>query len=141
MLLDCDDKNILTVRVNENMANQTETFMVEDGSNCTIRINNSTSSTVYNEIPIWYVDYTVYHGDNTTVENDPIVIRREQSTNNELTFFAIYPECYLDKLSDRLSVDTSRRFAYLTDLNLCIGSQCFCSFGIFLNFRLNHRSQ
>jgi len=102
MLLDCDDKNILTANINENMIGQMETVMVEDGANCTMRINNSTSSTKGGEKPIWYVNYTIYHGDKTAVEEDPIVILQEQSVNNEYANFERIPECYFAKLSDHL---------------------------------------
>jgi len=106
MLLDCDDKNILTANINENMIGQMETVMVEDGANCTMRINNSTSSTKGGEKPIWYVNYTIYHGDKTAVEEDPIVILQEQSVNNEYANFERIPECYLAKLSDHLDNST-----------------------------------
>jgi hypothetical protein len=106
MLLDCDDRNILTVNINENMIDQMETVMVEDGANCTIRINNSTSSTKGGEKPIWYVNYTVYHGNKTTVEEDPIVILQEQSVNNEYANFERIPECYFAKLSNHLDNST-----------------------------------
>ena len=106
MLLDCDDKNILTSNINENMIGKTETVMVEDGANCTIRINNSTSSTKGDEKPIWYVNYTIYHGNKTAVEEDPIVILQEQSVNNEYANFERIPECYFTKLSDHVDNST-----------------------------------
>jgi len=98
MLLDCDDRNVLTVNINVNMASKMETVMVEDGTKCTIRINNSTII----DSPIWYVNYTVYHGDRKSVEEDPIVILQEQSMYNEFANFERIPNCYIERLSDHL---------------------------------------
>mmetsp|Transcript_12694 Transcript_12694/g.31961 ORF Transcript_12694/g.31961 Transcript_12694/m.31961 type:complete len:1307 (-) Transcript_12694:198-4118(-) len=106
MILDCDDRNILTLHVSEKMEGQMETVKVEDGANCTIRVNNMTISTHQGENPIWYVNYTVYHGDEDDVEKEPIVIIQEQSANTEYSTFARLPECYFTKLSDYLDVST-----------------------------------
>lgn len=106
MILDCDDRNILTLHVSEEMEGQMETVMVEDGANCTIRVNNISSATHQNEKAMWYVNYTVYHGDKDDVEKEPIVILQGQSANTEYSTFARLPECYFTKLSDYLDVST-----------------------------------
>jgi len=106
MILDCDDKNVLTVHVNKNMEGQMETVLVEDGANCTMRINNSTSSSLFNENPIWYVNYTIYDGDHIDVQENPIVIREGNSADMEFMSFPLLPGCYFRKLSNYLDNST-----------------------------------
>ena len=100
MVLDCDNKNIFTVHIKQDMSGHMETFMVEDGASCTLRITNSTSSTQSMQQAMWYVNYTVYHGNTTDVENEPIIIHQDQSVDNEFAMFQRLPDCYFEKLSD-----------------------------------------
>jgi hypothetical protein len=96
LLLDCDGRNQLTVQVNDTMSGHNQTVKVDDGANCTIRITNTTANQP--RLSIWYVNYTIYHGDSTNDE-EPIVILREQSAAKNVANFKRYPNCYLNKLS------------------------------------------
>ena len=97
--LSCDDMYLLSLHVSDNMAGHMETILVEDAAICTIRIQNSTNTSLLDMRPIWYVDYTIYHGDEASVESDPIVIVRESSANREFTAFVQISECILSTVS------------------------------------------
>jgi len=109
MLLDCDDVNVFTIPVNANMSGMNETFMIEDGANCTVGIKNSTASTIGSrelESPILYVNYTIFHGDKTAMEENPIVIVKGESEKNEFAIFERIQDCYFAKLSEYLDNTT-----------------------------------
>ncbi len=102
MILDCDDKNVLMVSINENMANQTETVKVADGANCLLGVRNSTVGAG----DIWYVDYTVFHGDKDSIVNDPIVMAEGNSYEASVTYFQRIEDCILEKLGDHIDIST-----------------------------------
>ena len=94
LLLDCDDRNVLLVKLNQKMSGNMETVMIEQGANC--------SMTFKYRSPSWYVNYTVFQGDETTIEINPIVILQDHSAE---VHFQRIPDCFFTKLSDH--VDTS----------------------------------
>jgi len=112
LLLDCDDRNVLTVRINREMAGGSEIVMVEDGANCTMRIQNSTSATTgfaaaaddeHHQSSVWYVNYTVFHGNASSSAAAPIAVVHEQSNEREFVSFERIPECYLSRLSGHIN--------------------------------------
>jgi len=102
MTLDCDGSNVLLVPINEAMTNKTETVMVTDGASCSMMIKNVTSH--YDDV--WFVDYTIYHGDKNSIEIDPIVIKTGSSFEKEVTKFQRIPNCFFTKLSDFINKTT-----------------------------------
>ena len=55
---------------------------------------------------IYYVNYTVFHGDEASIDNDPIVIRNGDSYEDGLINFQRIPECFFSKLSDYIDITT-----------------------------------
>jgi len=100
LFLDCDDKNVLSIYISESMENQTETVMVEDGSNCTLTIRNNTA---FRDIdsptndPILFVDYTIFHGKSENIE-----ILTSHSNLFATENFRRIPECYFSKLESHI---------------------------------------
>ena len=75
---------------------------VEDGASCNLRIKNNTGSL----LGIYYVQYTVFHGDEESIDgSDPIIIARGDSYIQETTHFKRIRECYFDKLSNHVEID------------------------------------
>jgi hypothetical protein len=87
----CDEVEFLSVSINEDMENKSETIMVPDGANCTISVRNTTS----NDTEL-YVDYTVFHGDEESIIEDPIVIVEAYINTDTImqVDFTRIPECY-----------------------------------------------
>ena len=83
MVLDCEGSNVLMVSIDEAMMNKTETVVVADGASCSMMVKNVTTE----QIDIWFVDYTIYHGDQSSIERDPIVITTGSSEKEEVTKF------------------------------------------------------
>ena len=102
LILDCDDTNVLTVSISKDMARKTETVMVADGANCTMEIQNSTIG----GRAIFYVDYTIFHGDKDSIDTDPIVITQGDSYENSDTHFQRIEDCFLTKLGDHVEKAT-----------------------------------
>jgi hypothetical protein len=102
LVLDCDNTPILMVSVSESMANKSETVMVADGTDCSLRIKNATSGPAY----IWYVNYTVFHGDKISIESDPIVIVQTNSYEREVSYFRKIEDCVLTKLSEYIDISS-----------------------------------
>ena len=102
--LDCNGKNVMIVYIKDSMINQTETVKIEDGAHCTIVLQNSTTSgksDLYEDEPIWFVDYTVFH-EATFVKNDDdkkknITILSRNSNVSSVSF-KIVPGCFFDVL-------------------------------------------
>ena len=94
LTLDCDGENILMVSINEQMANQTETVWVSDGSTCMMMVTNATIGNA----EIFYVDYTIFHGDAQSIETDPIVMVHGNSFDETVTYFQRVEDCFLSKL-------------------------------------------
>mmetsp|Transcript_5067 Transcript_5067/g.9753 ORF Transcript_5067/g.9753 Transcript_5067/m.9753 type:complete len:901 (-) Transcript_5067:222-2924(-) len=105
LIFDCEGdqgNNLLMVSIDVAMMNKTETVMVADGASCSIMIKNVTSE----QIDIWFVDYTIYHGDKESIENDPIVITTGSSFEKEVTEFQRIPDCFITKLGDYVNKTT-----------------------------------
>jgi hypothetical protein len=98
LFINCDGNKVLNIYVDEPMENQTETIMVNDGADCTMTIRNDSGSFD----PIWYADYTIFHGDKKSVESNSIVVAESSSAKESTSNFKRIPECYLDELSDHI---------------------------------------
>ena len=70
------------------MTNNTETAMIEDGAICKLVVRNTTGATSdWDNEPIWYVNYTIFHGHEGAIEIQQVVILQQQSCKNELVDF------------------------------------------------------
>jgi len=106
-IVDCDGVNVMAIYVDNTMENKSETIMVEDGAMCRISVSNTTSfDAKWNNDPIWWVNYTVYHGNDTTNE-----IISGYSGDAESIDFHQLPQCYFEKLKNSIDVST----AYVTN--------------------------
>ena len=102
LFIDCDGRNVLNIYVQKSMEDKTETIMVNDGADCTITIRNVTDG--YDAI--WYVSYTIFHGDKGSVENNPIVLQQNSSNEVSDSNFRRIPDCFFDRLSDHIENST-----------------------------------
>jgi len=99
----CDEVNILSIYVDDTMNGAAETLMVEDGARCRISLSNTTNPDEHwDNDPIWWVNYTVYHGNDTTNE-----IISANSAETELSSFHRIPDCYFDMFSDFIDLSTA----------------------------------
>jgi len=106
-IVDCDGVNVMAIYVDSGMENKSETLMVEDGSICQISVSNTTSfDAKWDNDPIWWVNYTVYHGNDTTNE----IISGYSGDAESIEFHQI-PQCYFEKLKNSIDVST----AYVTN--------------------------
>jgi hypothetical protein len=55
---------------------------------------------------IYHVDYTVFHGDEASIDNNPIVIMNADSYEDGLVYFQRIPDCFFSKLSDYINTTT-----------------------------------
>eukprot|EP00534_Pseudo-nitzschia_fraudulenta_P008305 CAMPEP_0201149792 /NCGR_PEP_ID=MMETSP0851-20130426/11026_1 /ASSEMBLY_ACC=CAM_ASM_000631 /TAXON_ID=183588 /ORGANISM="Pseudo-nitzschia fraudulenta, Strain WWA7" /LENGTH=880 /DNA_ID=CAMNT_0047426267 /DNA_START=109 /DNA_END=2751 /DNA_ORIENTATION=+ len=102
--LDCNGRNILSVYIDESMVNNAETVFVEDGSDCTLTVRNTTSIGEPDpgiDDPIWFVEYTLIHGNKT----DTIEILTKQSSEISAVNFKRIPNCYIKKLEEHVGID------------------------------------
>jgi hypothetical protein len=109
LFIDCDERSVLSMYVDKSMENHTETIMVNDGANCSITIRNETSARGYRFVDadtIWYVKYTIFHGDKTSMENNSIVVAQSFSGFDRYSNFKRIPECLFSKLSDHFDNST-----------------------------------
>jgi hypothetical protein len=108
--LSCDGVKVLKVYINESMAKKNETVMVPDRSTCNMIITNTTSfNPTFNDDPIWYVNFTVYNGDN---ERTPILVEGNTHENGDVEFDMI-PDCFFEELPNingELNVDFQNDF-------------------------------
>jgi len=102
-IVDCNDVNVLSTYVNDTMLGNTETLLVEDGASCRISVSNTTNFfEKWDNDPIWWVRYTVYHGNGTQY---PIITG--DSYVEESTEFQRVTSCYFDKLGGSLDLSTA----------------------------------
>eukprot|EP00531_Pseudo-nitzschia_arenysensis_P000398 CAMPEP_0116156516 /NCGR_PEP_ID=MMETSP0329-20121206/22873_1 /TAXON_ID=697910 /ORGANISM="Pseudo-nitzschia arenysensis, Strain B593" /LENGTH=1018 /DNA_ID=CAMNT_0003653603 /DNA_START=73 /DNA_END=3129 /DNA_ORIENTATION=- len=96
MILDCDGINVLMVNIKAEMKFARETVYVSDGADCEVTVKNNTGG----PLDIQYVNYTVYHGNETQVDTDRIVMFNADSFTESVHKFRRIPECYFEKLSE-----------------------------------------
>jgi len=94
----CDNKTVLSVQIDQTMEGKNATIVVWDGADCIVYVRNNTGDEmdIWDNIPIWYVDYTIYKGQDNRFT--PIVT--ENSRDHNLADFFITPKCYSKKLEE-----------------------------------------
>ena len=99
--LECNGSPVLTIDIEEAMANYSETVFVIDGANCTLEVQNATGMETFTyplqAEPIWIVDYTIFHGNQNSL-GEPVEILTHQSSDSEVVNFERIPDCYFRKL-------------------------------------------
>ena len=110
-IVDCDQDNslsaslekkvnVLSINVDKSMENQTEIIKVPDGARCQISVSNTVNFVnKWDDDPIWFVNYTVYHGEGTDIE----IISGDSSKEQSAAFHRI-PECYLTKFKEWMNI-------------------------------------
>jgi hypothetical protein len=89
--LDCDEKPVLTIYIEDAMVDKSETVMVNDGANCTLVVRNT-------DDPTWFINYTLFHGSG----KDAVEILTRHSKQAERIQFNRIPSCFFEKLGDHL---------------------------------------
>jgi hypothetical protein len=97
-------RTILSMDVDKSMENGTETIMVEDGADCRISVRNSViGGNRWDSKPIWFINYTVYHG--KSIDEDNRIISA-YSGDEDSTYFRIISDCYFGIL-DGMKISTA----------------------------------
>jgi hypothetical protein len=103
LVVDCDGDNVLSLYIEDFMENETETIQVGDGARCKVGVSNTTNfQKKWDNDPIWWVDYSIYHGNDTTNH----MIDGYSGEVGEINFHRI-PECYFDKLDGIIELFTA----------------------------------
>ena len=102
MILDCDGKTVLEVAIQGKMKFESQTVNVTDGAECTMTVRNTTGGLA----DIQFVKYTIYHGDEKSIEANPIVMLQEDSSVEGIRSFRRIPECYFSKLGEYVDTTT-----------------------------------
>ena len=101
---------MISTYIDESMQNTSETVMVEDGANCTFSVQTVTpfknKDFIEAQVPILQVDYTIFHGDKESIEQNPIIVLSKQGNLQNTIDFRIFPQCYFTKLSDYIDNTT-----------------------------------
>jgi len=107
--LDCDGKTVLSLYVDESMVNESETVMVADGAECELLVQNSASLSpqvdIMEDAPIWYIDYTLFHGEQNDNGNAKVEILTQQTNQERKVNFKLIPDCYFQSLKDHVDGD------------------------------------
>merc|ERR1719491_28978 len=76
LYLICNGKTLIShINVNNSMENAYTTVMIEEGANCTMGIQNTTIDAIeVADTAIFYINYTIFHGDKTSLDQNPVVI-------------------------------------------------------------------
>ena len=100
LILDCNGKNVISIYVDESMENATETVMVENGANCTMTVQNTTGDIdwIGDKTSILHINYTIFHGNKTSIEQKPIIIFPGETQKQNTINFKVVPTCYFEKL-------------------------------------------
>ena len=123
MIVDCNEANspekvnYLSVYIENNstnsMGNQTETVWVPQGAQCEISVSNTTNSVNEWDIsPIWFINYTVFHGDGDGKWSDGSAIKiisGESSKEQSITFRRI-PDCYFERVKALMNLTSVYSF-------------------------------
>jgi len=102
-IVDCDGVNVLSLYIDKYMEGQNETIMVKDGARCKVSVSNTTNFfEKWDNDPIWWVDYSFYHGNSTTNE-----IMNGFSGDINTKMFHRIPECYFEQLESYIEVSSA----------------------------------
>jgi len=98
--VDCKGIYVMSIYLDKPMENHTETVMVEDGSMCSVSASNRTNlEPRWDDDPIWWVKYSVYHGRDTSIE----IIRGNSAMEQSIDFHRI-KDCYFGKLEGSINI-------------------------------------
>ena len=89
LILNCNGNNVIFIYVDESMPNATKTVIVKDGANCTNTVQNTIGDIdwIKDKIPILHITFIIYHGDESNIEQNPIVVASgETKTKNTIDF-------------------------------------------------------
>ena len=108
LLLICNENIVMSIYVDKSMERATETVLVADGANCTMTVRNSTVDTrnFCDKTPILHINFTIFHGDKTIIQQNPIVVGSELTSKQNSINFRIVPDCYFGKLHYHLDNTT-----------------------------------
>jgi len=102
-IVDCDDDNMLSIYIDKSMESNSETIYVRDGARCKVSVSNTTNfEAKWDNDPIWWVEYTVYHGPTT----EHIILSGDSGVESTVSFHRV-PECYFKKLEGSVKVSTA----------------------------------
>ncbi|VEU38048.1 unnamed protein product [Pseudo-nitzschia multistriata] len=96
----CDEKKVLSIEINEGMANSHETIMVTDGARCTVEVNNPDHETT--------VDLTIFQG--YGADNDPKILQINSGVD-EVSSFSAIPTCMFEQLSIHDNTNTTNFYS------------------------------
>ena len=88
--LDCNAVNVFTIVASKSMQNKTEAAMVENESNCTFYIDDSTNNGETGSDV--YVGYSIFHGykfNNVTGNNQYAIFEGESGSNTDKQYFQV----------------------------------------------------
>ena len=109
----CDQNNVLSILMDKSMEDNSETAMVKDGAECTLKIENTTDW----DKSIWYFNYTIYHDEAMEVKIDG-----GSNFKDDTQDFIRIPDCFLDTIVDYSSDsqtilynDLTRKFNWLAE--------------------------
>lgn len=121
--IECNGKPVMTVFIDGSMVNKSETIRVEDGSGCEVVVKNETKPVYLSKTwlrdnpdflgsdstsahPIWYIDYTIDHRQDNSIENEGVEILRVETSHEGNANFRLLPTCFFEEL--RNYTNTSR---------------------------------
>jgi Leucine-rich repeat (LRR) protein len=106
LLLYCNDIKVLKLYINSDMEGECETMWISDESNCRMNFESvigGSRAKVYDSA-VWYVNYTLYHGDTKSTKADySAVIHRGHSFYDDFEIFDMIPRCYFQKLFNHIN--------------------------------------
>jgi hypothetical protein len=112
--VDCNGHNVLSIYINNTMNKTTETIHVEDGARCEISVSSTANFyTDWDDDPIWLVDYTVYHGNDTVNE----IVSGHSRNQSTISFHRIM-DCYFDKLEEFIENSTAYDLSIVSNMAL-----------------------
>lgn len=113
--LECNGVKVLSIDIEDSMENNTETVWIEDGVDCTLDVGNTTKwflpgsetdnllkSWSICDDPIWFINYTIFHGNKSAIDTEQVEILTQHSREKKIANFQIIPECYFRKLKDHV---------------------------------------
>jgi len=102
-IVDCDGDNVMSIYIDKTMEGNAETIYVQDGARCVVSVSNTTNFFAkWDNDPIWWVEYTVYHGE--TIENE--IVSGNSGLLESVSFHRV-PECYFEMLEGSIEVATA----------------------------------
>jgi hypothetical protein len=121
--IDCNNKSVFTVFVDQLMVNKSQSLILEDGSSCRLTVKNNTgiidlANTWLNDPaymrlegsdqlttePIWYINYTIFHGGNLPGHEQVQILNQQTDKEGDMSFTLI-PNCYIHELENYTNIE------------------------------------